>query len=419
MKCVYGRRNRGSRRKGAVLPLVAASLTLLIGFMALAVDVGYLYSVSAEVQRTADAASLGGAAVLLESDEWAEVGEQAMADAYSLASMNPVGGINIADDSVIEVGYWEWTTHTFTAGDIESTVTPNAVRVVANRNDINLFFASVIGVNSTDVSRESIAAVSSGQCAGIWGIQGLETSGGVFTDSYISTAGPYAEGNIYPNGDLCSCADIVQGGSFEINGDVMHGEGYEHVVNGNSGVIYGVISDLTCSNMSSDADFAQAAFENDNDNIGLTSNGDSPYKHAGSYDLWLTSDDSITLTGGVYYFDSVRMSGQAVIYVTGPTVIFISGDAVMTGGGIVNVTQDPANLVIYSEGLDLDVRGGAGFYGAIIAPDTDVTLSGTSDFFGTIVGLTVEIDGDTNIHVDESLLESLLNIKPVRPVLVR
>jgi len=51
-------------RRGSVVPLVAVSSTVLVGFAALAIDVGYYYNTCAELQRTADASALGAAAML-------------------------------------------------------------------------------------------------------------------------------------------------------------------------------------------------------------------------------------------------------------------------------------------------------------------------------------------------------------------
>jgi len=53
---------RGNR--GQVLVLVALALFVLLGFAALGIDVGYMYSVRHELQRSADAGALAGASAL-------------------------------------------------------------------------------------------------------------------------------------------------------------------------------------------------------------------------------------------------------------------------------------------------------------------------------------------------------------------
>lgn len=415
----------GSRRRGSVLPAVAVSSTLLLGFVALTVDVGYLYNTAAECQRAADAASLAGAAALRSDDNSyldaalaGSVKEEAVSAARGLLAMNPAANEDVGDDAIIEVGHWEGIGRTFRTTVSGRAVGPNAVRVVAPRKDVALFFAPVMGFNETDVSREAVASAGSGRCAGVWGIQGITSGGGIMTDSYDSTAGPYGSADIYANGDLCSCEDIRMGGSFEVNGDLMYGRGYMFDQRGVSGKVWGVVDDHSCGEVTTDADFGWAMLNHDNETI-ETSNGTDPFRRGNGWDLRMQSDDSITLTGGTYYFDSVRMTGQARIYVTGPTVIYVKGDGVFGGGGIVNATENPANLLVYSEGSTLSLKGGSGFHGAVYAPDSDVTVHGTSDYFGTIVGRTVHFQGDAAVHVDESIVKDLFGIGPTRPVLVK
>jgi Flp pilus assembly protein TadG len=57
-------RQRTRARGGAILVLFAAGLLTLVGFMALAVDVGYLYVLKARIQGVVDAAVLGAARVV-------------------------------------------------------------------------------------------------------------------------------------------------------------------------------------------------------------------------------------------------------------------------------------------------------------------------------------------------------------------
>jgi hypothetical protein len=99
--------------------------------------------------------------------------------------------------------------------------------------------------------------------------------------------------------------------------------------------------------------------------------------------------------------------------------MFIEGNATFTGGGLVNVSQDPHDLIIYSIGTTLTLTGTAGFAGAIIAPYADIILPGDGEYFGVILGRTIDIDGSTVIHVEESLVESLFGLDPVAPVLVQ
>ena len=61
------RPERRSREEGYVLVVLAGTLFILLGFAALAVDVGYMYSSRASSQRAADAAALAGAFTFISS----------------------------------------------------------------------------------------------------------------------------------------------------------------------------------------------------------------------------------------------------------------------------------------------------------------------------------------------------------------
>jgi hypothetical protein len=56
------------REKGQVLVVFVGALTALIGFAAVGVDVGYMYTVRHELQRCADAGALAGASAFLDGD---------------------------------------------------------------------------------------------------------------------------------------------------------------------------------------------------------------------------------------------------------------------------------------------------------------------------------------------------------------
>ena len=58
-------------------------------------------------------------------------------------------------------------------------------------------------------------------------------------------------------------------------------------------------------------------------------------------------------------------------------------------------------------------------YGAVVAPTTDIILAGTGEFYGTILGRTVDSNGTATIHVDESLIADLFDIESVTPIIVQ
>ena len=57
------------RRRGAVAVQVAVSMTAIMGFAALTIDVGVIYNAKTDLQRTADAAALAASSKLASFDE--------------------------------------------------------------------------------------------------------------------------------------------------------------------------------------------------------------------------------------------------------------------------------------------------------------------------------------------------------------
>ena len=162
------------RRKGTAIVMVAVSSTALIGFAALAVDLGMLYNVRAELQRTADASALAAAYKLLDED--ALQGQPNIVDevvaarleAQNIAAVNPVAleSPQLANDD-IQVGYLSGIYNYSENINFNNPPKYNTVQVVARRDNtingpVNLFFARIFGIQSTSVTATASAAMMDG-----------------------------------------------------------------------------------------------------------------------------------------------------------------------------------------------------------------------------------------------------------------
>ena len=79
--------------RGSTILLVTLSMTALLSIVALAVDVGMLFDVRTEAQRTADAAALAGAGTfLMKGDLGATDEDIARAEAIDIGERNLVYG---------------------------------------------------------------------------------------------------------------------------------------------------------------------------------------------------------------------------------------------------------------------------------------------------------------------------------------
>ena len=129
-------------------------------------------------------------------------------------------GFNSLDDQIIELGRWDKATRTFAALDPANAASANAVHVISVRDQAPLSFAAVLGVATTNVSREAIVLVTP-SCGGIWGLDSVTVPGSVWIDSYDSTQGLYTPGSAEQNGDLCSNGEITVSGSADVYGDAL------------------------------------------------------------------------------------------------------------------------------------------------------------------------------------------------------
>jgi Flp pilus assembly protein TadG len=152
-------RLRGDER-GAVFAFVALILMVLIGFSALAIDVGHLYLSRARLQSAADAA------VLAAAQELPDTGS-ALAKLHEFASKNLAAERygTVVVESDVGFGQWNAGGQSFTAGASPA----NAVRVTArmaeaNSNPVSLFFGRALGFATVDVVVEAVATASRPVC---------------------------------------------------------------------------------------------------------------------------------------------------------------------------------------------------------------------------------------------------------------
>ena len=173
-------------RRAAVVPLVAISGTLLMGFAALAIDVSVLYNVRTETQRSADAGALAGAWKLLNEDRLK--GGSAMdavvctarSTASSVATGNKVFGTNPMVDpnpgnspsgDVVLGRLNDFSDRTEALNNSVEPGLFNTVGVSIHRDGVRngpipLFFAQIFGRQTQDVSAKAYAGVQDGRVAG-------------------------------------------------------------------------------------------------------------------------------------------------------------------------------------------------------------------------------------------------------------
>ena len=180
-------RLRLKNRPGVALAVVAVSLVGLLAIMALAIDMGMMYSSRSEAQRVADAAALAGASAFLDP-QYATPSAALMparAQAYDYALQNYVLG-ELVDSSETNV-----------------TIDTNLrrVTVIINRRQIATWFARLIGIDTVAVSAKATAEAAdagAAKCVVPWAMQDRWFENGappLATDRFGGTVDP----NNYPS----------------------------------------------------------------------------------------------------------------------------------------------------------------------------------------------------------------------------
>lgn len=155
---------RCTRRRGVVAVKVAVLALVLLGFTALAVDMGAIYDAKAELQRTADAAVLAAAEGLVTAGD-AEPTVLALSRAVEYAANNTVWGQPMELDPATDVTFGRASYNPATGGYdfTASSDMPDAVQVCVRKTAdspngaFGLYFASVLGVDSVDLSATATA----------------------------------------------------------------------------------------------------------------------------------------------------------------------------------------------------------------------------------------------------------------------
>jgi hypothetical protein len=170
--------------KGVALPLIAATIVVLIGLSAFAIDLGWLYLNSSKVQRAADSAALAGVIYL--------PGDTANVTNYSVNGANANGyDIGTVNGNPISGGgpdSLDWT-----AQD------DNRLQVTLT-SQIPTFFLKVLGFNTFDISRTATAEYvkpvplgSPDPCFGVGfsSIEGADCNPSPNQNYWAAISGPY------------------------------------------------------------------------------------------------------------------------------------------------------------------------------------------------------------------------------------
>ncbi len=382
-------------RRGFVLITTVLALVVLLAFLGLAVDVGYVQFVKTRMQTAADAAAIGGALEIRMSGAPAAASR---ADAALNGFTDGQNGVTVTVTSPPAAGYY--------AGDI------TAVEVVVAQS-VPVFFMELVGAPVTGVRARAVARLGSGP-------------------SCVYALDPAAAGAISASGGAVvtvNCGIVVNsadGQAMKVSGGAVVSATHTSIVGGYSTSGGGVISPLPSTGAAAAGDPlayipAPAVGGCDWTSTAITT---SRAIDPGVYcdGISISGGASVTFRPGTYILKGggLSVSGGSTISGTGVTFYNTAGGGYAYGGisisGNATVTlraptSGPlAGVLLFQDrnivgGAESSVTGGSGavFAGALYFPTTAVKYAGGTDSAYTLlVAKTVQFSGGATLNNDYS-----------------
>lgn len=375
--------------QGAVLVLMSATLTVLLGLGALVLDVANARQRQAQVQTGADAAALAGAY------ELARGGSGGAAELVARGYANDNG----VDGTAAEV-------HVPPAsGPRSGDVSCVEVRPA---EDVKTTFGRIFGVEKLTVGARAVACARSG------GDGYAIFAGSTVCQNTIDWSGSSSKvtGGVHTNRDL-----HLAGSSNQIHGLVTY---LTSVDSGGGGIVFDPATDnpLKISDpLSYPVGFAVADYAPGGSRAGLAVSG-GRYHNAGSTAIdmgWLRhrglwNDTTATLSPGLYYTTKGISLNASKIIGEGVTLVSGGGTVSLSGSSHRLTPWDPEGLLVFS-GLQkhsdplhsgncvssgIKLSGSThSWTGIMFAPGSEIQMSGASNtsIDGSLIGLTVTLHG--------------------------
>ena len=362
-----------SHRKGSVIIYVVVSVSAMLGIATIAVDYGRVELAKTQLRAAADAAAMYAATGLSDSTF--------VAKAQAVASQNTCDGVTIALQAG-DIVSGTWANGTFTPGGFS----PNAVQINAQRSAargtaIPLYFGNILGISSCDVHASAVAIPAGGPGYGFIGLDSVTMSGNGNIDSYNATTGAIPRHQAHErqcrNHGRCKLS-----GNQKVYGNAGYGTSYS--ASGNSGIV----APGSATKLSTTLNYPDPTLPGSYTNMGSLSG---------------SGNGSINLTTGDYYFTKFSVSGNYTVNISGQVNVYVSG-VVKLSGNFSTSANLPSNFHIYVTGTSgVTVSGNSTLYASVYAPTSAITVSGNSDFFGNIIGKSIKVSGNLQMHYDESL----------------
>ena len=386
----------------------------LIGLMGLGIDAGHVFVVAHQLQNAADAAALAGVQVVREGDAAARLAAINMA-ASNRADGAPVVLVDNPTNDIngdVVVGRYDRATREFRPALLGA----NSVKAVARRTEsspggrVSLFFGSLFGIDSVEITRDAVAKIGGGTGAGIIALnEEKKNSLTVHGDVTLNTG----EGDIQVNSNDSTQAAWVYGNAV-VNAPAINVVG-EPRLTGNSEFIGEVNTGVNV--IPDPLRFVAPPTWDPANDLGTVSvtGGENLQIGPGYYSGGIAiNNGSLVLEPGIYIVDGagLNISGNATFLAEGVMFYFIGTGVVdLTGTNTVRITPPDPDLYSYA---GVDTYENISFFqardnfndsriigtslldleGTLYFPSNHLELGGTGEGFGNqLLADTIDIHG--------------------------
>jgi hypothetical protein len=158
---------------GGVAAVTGLLMTVFLGFLAFAIDIGHLTLVKSELQRAADAGALAGARGLYPDNlttlpvgytpgtqDPSNTSFNSFTNAINRASAEALANLTDGSPPTItynQPGVWNLQNKTFTANQSPAT---NALKISVQHANVTMFFAGILGFGPQNLEATSIALMA-------------------------------------------------------------------------------------------------------------------------------------------------------------------------------------------------------------------------------------------------------------------
>ncbi|KAA3634261.1 MAG: hypothetical protein DWP97_07440 [Calditrichaeota bacterium] len=233
---------------------------------------------------------------------------------------------------------------------------------------------------------------------------GISLDRNTCTDSFNSDSGSYAStvldslGSIGSNGTITSAKDVNFGGDVSVATAGGITLGVNNTVNGDTTSIADSVDlDIIPSSEYTWAESVSPA------PLGLS--GSNFSYNSSTKNLTMGSSGILTLQSGTYYFNDITcgQDSQILLAPGADVTLYINGDIVLNQNSTVNDGGNPADLIVYSRGSNLQFDQGNTFYGAFYGPNAHIQYDQTTNVYGALVGNSIKLDKGACFHYDRNL----------------